>query len=100
MTTESFIKKLLKHIIILIIAIAVISGIESGLGVIINNHIHLSQMTNDDVAFMIMEIYNNTIKPLLNAIKITFYLWNIIAIVYIIFKFIKIKYKEKENESI
>ena len=100
MTTESFIKKLLKHIIILIIVTAVISGIESGFGVILNNHIHLSQMTNDDVAFMIMEAYNHTIKPALEAIKISFYLWNIIAIVYTIFKFIKIKYKEKENESI
>ena len=72
MTTERFVKKLLKHIVILVISSFVILGVSEALGTIIGNYIALEQMTNSDTAFIMMETYNKVVKPLLNAIFISF----------------------------
>ena len=60
-----FIKKLLIKIVILVILFtAVITFLNAG-GVIINNYIALGQMENSDGMFILMEMYNNCIKPTL-----------------------------------
>ena len=100
MTTERFVKKLLKHIVILVISSFVILGVGEALGTIIGNYIALEQMTNSDTAFIMMETYNKVAKPLLNAIFISFYIWNIGSMIFEVYNFIKMKNKEKENEEL
>lgn len=100
MTIENFIKKTLKHIIVLVVVTIIISGLGDALGTIVSNQLALESLTNSDLAFILQESYNNIVKPCFTSILIGVYIWNIGLIVYNTGKFIYVKYKEKENEEL
>ena len=91
-----FIKKLLIKIAILVILFtAVITFLNAG-SAIINNYIALGQMENSDGMFILMEMYNNFIKPTLLVVTYSVALIVSVTIATDVYKFIKIN-RKKEN---
>lgn len=100
MSNKKFIIKLTIKILCLITCLFVVSNISETVGVIISNYVALEQMNNSDTAFILMETYNNVIKPMGAGVMM------LLTIVFIIwmgadtYKFIKTKEKmENEKES-
>lgn len=84
-----------------IIAFAIISTIAMTLlqSPVISNNIALGQMGNSDAAFMLMETYNK-VRPFVEVIYSCITVLFIGTTAYDIYKFIKTKIKEKnENET-
>ena len=91
-----FIKKLLIKIAILVILFtAVITFLNAG-SAIINNYIALGQMENSDGMFILMEMYNNFIKPTLLVVTYTVTAITSVTLGLDIYKFVKTN-KRKEN---
>lgn len=100
MSNKKFIIKLTIKILCLITCLFVVANVSETVGVIISNYVALEQMNNSDAAFILMETYNNVIKPMGAGVMM------LLTIVFIIwmgadtYKFIKTKEKmENEKES-
>jgi hypothetical protein len=94
-------KRFIITTIIKIIAFAIISTIAMTLlqSPIISNDIALGQMENSDALFMLMETYNK-VRPFVEVIYSCITVLFIGTTAYDIYKFIKTKIKEKnENET-
>lgn len=63
MTTEKLVKKLIVRAIVLIVVLVFVNSLSNSVGAIVNNYIAIDQMQNDDVAFIVNEMYNNFLKP-------------------------------------
>ena len=66
-----FIKKLLIKIAILIILFTAVSAFLGAISTIMNNHIALGQLENSDEMFVVLELYNNFIKPTIFVVEYT-----------------------------
>lgn len=95
-----FIKKLLIKIAILVILFtAVTTFIDAG-SAIINNYIALGQLENSDGMFILMEMYNNFIKPTLLVVTYSIAVVILVNIAIDIYKFIRTnRKKETKNED-
>ena len=93
MTTRKFITKTAIKLIILTTIIAFIICFLNACGVIISNNIALGQMENSDSAYVLMELYPNTIKPCCNGLITLIILYGVGSIGYNTYKFIKTKEK-------
>lgn len=91
MTTEKFIKKLLIKIILIVIITTCITTFLGAFGTIIGNQIALGQMENDDTWFVIMEMYNNFLKPTLTVVLFAFITYIVGTLAYDSVKFFKSK---------
>ena len=91
MSTEKFIKKLVIKIIVLVIVIAAVTTFLTAGGTIINNYIALGQMENNDGMFVLMEMYNNFLKPTLHVVVYAVTASVVIFTGLDIYKFIKSK---------
>ena len=69
MTTEKFVKKLIVRAIILIVVLVFVNSLSNYVGAIVNNYIAIDQMQNDDVAFIVKEMYNNFLKPFCSFVR-------------------------------
>ena len=63
MTKEQLVKKLIIRAIIMIVVCTFAISFSSAVSAIVGNYIALDQMQNDDVAFIIKEMYYTFIKP-------------------------------------
>ena len=91
MPTNKFIKKvILKIILLTIICVAIISFLNAGTA-IINNSIALEQFENSDTWFIMMEMYNNFLKPTCYTSVILVSSYIVVTIIFDIIKFIKNK---------
>ena len=63
MTKEKLVKKIIVRAIMLIIVVGFVSSLSNSVGAIVNNYVAIDQMQNDDVAFIVKEMYNNFLKP-------------------------------------
>ena len=95
MTTKKFINETVIKLIVLITIIAFIISFLNAFNVILSNNLALSQMTNNDSAYVFMELYNNTIKPCSYGLITFIILYGVVSIGYNTYEFIKIKTKEK-----
>ena len=91
-----FIKKLLIKIAILVILFAAVLTFLNAGSAIMNNYIALEQMGNSDEMFILMEMYNNFIKPTLLVVIYTVTTITCVTIGFDIYKFIKTN-RKKEN---
>lgn len=91
MTTETFVKKTIVRIaIIVLISILVLSFLDA-VDTVISNHLALGQMENSDGMFILMEVYEKAIQPTTIGI-LTFVIgYNVGVIAYDTYKFIKTK---------
>lgn len=99
MTSRKYIGKLLKCVIILLIATTLITGFLNAIDAIISNDLAMGQLENDNNLFVMMEMYNHTFRTITNAILISIYIWNIGSMIFNTCVFIKTKYKERENNE-
>ena len=101
MTTEKFIKKIIIKAIILIILTTFIVSFTNSMDALVSNYIALGQMENDDVMFVVMETYNNAIRPTATFAYTAITLYIIATFGIDIVKFIKNKMNgEKKNEKL
>ncbi len=63
MTTSKFIKKLIIRTVIIAFILMLLSTLNYSLNAVIGNYTALEQMQNDDVAFIIKELYFNFVRP-------------------------------------
>lgn len=100
MSTKRFVVRMLIRFSILIVALIIISNYTNTLGAIANNELALGQMENSTEAFLFVEIYNGTIKPLITLVISLITSFVVIRTVRDTYKFIKTKEKNKnEKES-
>ena len=91
MTTERFVKKTIVRIAIVIIISIFAFNFMNTADAIISNHLALGQMENSDGMFVLMEMYEKVIQPIMLYI-VTFAIgYNIGTITYDTYKFIKTK---------
>lgn len=91
-----FVKKLLIKIGILVILFtAVITFLNAG-SVVITNQIALGQMENNNGMFILMEMYNNFIKPTLLVVTYVVTTIVCVTIAFDIYKFIKTNRKKED----
>ena len=97
MSTKKFIiKTVVKIITFAIISTVAITLLQSP---VISNEIALGQMQNSNELFILMETYNK-VRPIVSVIYGFIVVWFTYTIAHSIYKFIKIKTKEKiENEK-
>ena len=101
MTTEKFVKKTIIRIIIAVLIAVFMFGFLNAADAIISNHLALGQMENSDGMFILMEMYENAIQPVALGILTAIIGYNIGAIAYDTYKFIKTKRNgENENEKV
>lgn len=93
MSNKKFIKKILVKVVCFIVFSVIIFSILSMISPILNNHLALEQMKNDDVSFMIWESWN-LIKKYTTTIYIFIALVFSGKIVVDIYNFIKSKEKK------
>jgi hypothetical protein len=70
MSTKKLIFTIALKLVIFISIMAVVFTISNSIGVIINNNIALGQMENNNETFMLMELYNNIVKPITIIVSI------------------------------
>lgn len=99
MTTRKYVGKLLKCIIILIIATTLITGFLNAVDAIISNDLAMGQLEDSNTMFIMMEMYNHTFTTTINAILVSIYIWNVGSIIFNTCVFIKEKYKEREKNE-
>lgn len=101
MTTEKFIKKIILKAIIFIILTTFIISFTNSMDALASNYITLGQMENDDVMFVVMETYNNAIRPTATLAYTAITLYIITTFGIDIFKFTKNKMNgENKNEKL
>ncbi len=95
--TTRFIKKIVIRLAILsVILVTCIAFLNAG-GTILSNQIALGQMENNDSMFILMEMYNNAIRPAVNWLVTISTIVTVGFTGYDIYKFIKTK-KEVEKK--
>lgn len=96
MTTEKFVKKMIRKTVIFVLLMIIVSTIVSHMAPIVSNQIALGQMQNSDEAFVIMNSYNN-LKSLSRFVYVGISLWFTGTLARDTCIFIKCAKKEKEN---
>ena len=91
MSTERFVRKLLIRIVVLIIICTITFSLNGAITTILNNHIAIGQLENDDVAFLTMELFNNALRPSINIIGVVVIIAVVASSIYDTIKFIKNK---------
>ena len=100
MSTNNFIKRTIIKAVLLIIAAIIISTVSVTIDTIISNNLALGQMENDDGLYVMMELYQNTLQPILTLVFTIVIVTISFTIGLDIYKFIKTKMNgEKENEK-
>lgn len=100
MTNKKFIIKLAIKVLFLIVCLFFVTQILEATGTVISNYVALEQMNNSDTAFVLMETYNNVIKPMGAGVMTLLTIGLIIWMGADTYKFIKTKEKNKnEKES-
>lgn len=98
MSRKQFIKKIATRAIVLTILLVVIVNFLGAFGTIISNELALGQMENSNEMYLLMELYNNTIKPVGYVLIIASSLIIATLTAMDTYKFIKTKEKN-ENEK-
>ena len=96
MTTERFVKKTIVRIAIVVIVSVFVLSFVNAADAIVSNHLALGQMENSDGMFILMEMYEKFLQPVLSSIVTVVIVFNFGAIAYDTYKFIKTK-KELEK---
>lgn len=91
MSTERFVRKLLIRIVVLIIICTITFSLNGAITTILNNHIAIGQLENDDAAFLTMELFNNALRPSINIIGVVVIIAVVASSIYDTIKFIKNK---------
>ena len=100
MTTEKFVKKTIIRIIVVVLISVFVFSFLNAADTIISNHLALGQMENSDSMFILMEMYEKAVQPIMLGILTAVIGYNAGVIVYDTYKFIKTKINgEKENEK-
>lgn len=89
MTLQKLIKKTIFSIIGLAIILIIVGGFFTTANVMINNYLALGQLENDDTMFMFMQLYNNTLKPIVKLLVVCIASWTVIKILFNINKYLK-----------
>lgn len=92
-----FIKTIITKILILIIIVSAVVCFMNASEAILNNYIALEQMEQSDVMFIIQQMYNNFLKPVLILVISLSTFLTCFQLVVDIYKFINLKKKEKTS---
>ena len=100
MSTKRFITKTATRVIVLTIVFIVIFNLMGVFDTMISNELALGQMENSNEAFAFIQIYNGTIKPIVNLALSLGASAMVISIILDTYKFIKTKEKNKNEETL
>lgn len=92
------IRKSLISFLILIFILIILEGFCSAANTLINNYLALGQLEQDDGMWVFMELYNNTLKPIVNILVVIVTVSTTIKILYNINKDIR-KLRGEKNEK-
>lgn len=99
MTTNKFIKKIIIKVVVLIIVCMGVFTFLSASGTILQNYIALGQMENEDSFFIINEMYNTFLEPVLRFGVYAFIGFQGYCIIEDINIYISKNKEKKENNS-
>lgn len=92
-----FVRRLAIRVIIFTFVMIVVAAVWQSVSTIISNYIAMTQMQNDDLAFVIMNVYNR-VKPIGGGIYGFIILWFVYTLGRDTYKFVKNNNNiEKEN---
>lgn len=93
MQTRQFVEKTIKKIIILFIVILFLISVLRAGATIVSNELALTQFENSDGWYIAQEVYNTAVRPTITTIIFAIISFNVGAISYDTYKFIKEKRK-------
>lgn len=100
MSTKRFIIRTILKIVALIIICSLVFSVSNVFNTIISNELALGQMENSNATYLLMEVYNGSIKPLCATIVTISTLVILCCIGIDIYKFFKtINKGETKNEN-
>lgn len=76
---------------ILVVFTVIFSGITITFDTLINNHVSINQMQNDNSTWMIMQVYQNVIRPTINLLSVVTVITCEVYLIINIIKFFKLK---------
>ena len=97
-TITKFIKKIAVRIIIFTFVMFVVTAVSQSFSVIVTNELALSQMRNDNAAFVMMNAYNR-IKPIVGTLYIIITIWFVYTLGRDTYKFVKTNNNENDKEN-
>jgi hypothetical protein len=101
MSSKRFIKRITIKTIIFVFVLVVLFSIMGSTETIISNYVAMQQMENSDLAFIVMDAYNNSIKPIFSMVKILIPILFVLLTCIDVYKFIQKRNKgEKNNEKL
>lgn len=98
-TIAKFVRRLVTRIIIFTFVMIVVAAVWQAITPLVNNNLALSQMENDDFAFVIMNTFNR-IKPIASAIYTLIILWFVYTLGRDTYKFVKTITKMKRRTNL
>lgn len=63
MKLHKLIKKIAVKVVLLTVLIVFVAQLTSSIEPIVNNYIAAEQLNNDDFSFVVMQLYNNFLRP-------------------------------------
>ena len=100
MTTRKFVKRTIILLCVFIIVTFTLSTASYTVSTIISNNLAVNQLQQDDSAFVLMELYNNALKPIIPLIYYVVCVAVLATFATNIYKFYKYKKMEKiKNEE-
>lgn len=93
-----FVKRLAIRTIIFAFVMVIVAAVWQSVSTIVTNHIAMSQMQNDDLIFVVMNVYNR-IKPIGGIIYSLIILWFVYTLGRDTYKFVSINNNRNEKEN-
>jgi type III secretory pathway component EscS len=93
-----FVRRLAIRVIIFTFVMIVVAAVWQSVSTIISNYIAMTQMQNDDLAFVIMNVYNR-VKPIGVGIYGLIILWFVYTLGRDTYKFVKKNNNNIEKEN-
>ena len=96
MTQRKFIVTLAVIMLVFTLVTIIASSVTNVANTIISNHLAVGQLENDDAGYILMELYNNLIRPCGSIILVCVYITLIALMLLNIVKYIKFSKNRKE----